>query len=233
MALIANTGAQVWNYSYITFGGMWDGVYSAPAVLNGTLYVITVQCGVLAFNATTGTLKWRIPSNYLSTSCSSSVSVSSDGLVYFTTEQSNSLYCLDGATGAVVWKFTGAATINYQAPIGPSLGLDRTIYVSSKDGFLYALGQYQRCSSEFRTLPRADLSGTLIKTTLQQYVPNAILTASDCQAQCCATPGCDSFTFAPFPALFGGYNCYLYANVTAVIPNSAYTSGVNLAAYPS
>ena len=61
-----------------------------------------------------------------------------------------------------------------------------------------------------------------------------------CRSACLATPGCDAYAFsagvlAAFAANQGHPGdtapCYLYTNVTALIPSSPMTAGVLLARY--
>ena len=82
----------------------------------------------------------------------------------------------------------------------------------------------------FRSLPRTDLVGTLLGAA-------SFTTASEasCRFACLATPGCDSYAFSTgvgvaIVATFGlqpalALPCYLYANLTALVPNSAINSG--------
>jgi hypothetical protein len=88
----------------------------------------------------------------------------------------------------------------------------------------------------FRSLLRTDLVGTLLGAS-------SFTTASEasCRSACLATPGCDSYAFSTgvgvaIVATFGqqpalALPCYLYANLTALVPNSAINSGVLYARY--
>jgi len=49
---------------------------------------------------------------------------------------------------------------------------------------------------------------------------------------CCATPPCDAYAYQAGDLLTGGSApCYLYTNVTALVPVSIMTSGMLTAAY--
>jgi outer membrane protein assembly factor BamB len=54
-ALDEQTGALKWTY---TTGDIGFGIYSAPAVLNGTLYLSVQDGNLYALDAQTGQLKW-------------------------------------------------------------------------------------------------------------------------------------------------------------------------------
>ena len=88
--------------------------------------------------------------------------------------------------------------------------------------------------SLYRALPRMDLVGTLVGSAL---FPGAfVLTADEngCRQACCDAPGCDSYTFAattlPSSAT-GTASCFLYVNVTALVPSSMVNSGALLSVY--
>jgi hypothetical protein len=86
--------------------------------------------------------------------------------------------------------------------------------------------------SLFRQLPRMDLVGTLVGTALSPG--SHVLTRSEaaCREACCDAPFCDGFAFASGDAVLaaggsgGPVSCFLYANVTQLIPSSAFTSGL-------
>ena len=88
--------------------------------------------------------------------------------------------------------------------------------------------------SLYRALPRMDLVGTLAGSAL---FPNTVFlaaTENDCRQSCCDAPACDSYTFAA-PALqfsaTGSASCFLYVNITALVPSSTVTSGVLFSVY--
>jgi alcohol dehydrogenase (cytochrome c) len=93
--------APVWLYS---LGGMQQN--SAPVVVGGTMYVVTTDDRVLAFDAATGAPKWAHapavtppPGRIMRGSAAVAVA---DGLVFYGTGE-NHLVALDAATGREVW----------------------------------------------------------------------------------------------------------------------------------
>ena len=85
--------------------------------------------------------------------------------------------------------------------------------------------------SLFRSLPRMDLVGTLVGTALS---PNSVSPASSfstCRQACCDAPACDGFSFASgdaslLPGGSGVAGCFLLVNITQLIPNNAFSSGI-------
>jgi hypothetical protein len=70
-------------------------------------------------------------------------------------------------------------------------------------------------------LPRTDLVGVLLSNLLQP-------SGAACFAACCNTPACGGATFAR-AVLTGGArsaDCYLYANVTQLVPSSVVDSAL-------
>ena len=93
-------------------------------------------------------------------------------------------------------------------------------------------------SALYRFLPRTDLVGTL---TGNAWYPGTALPAaseSACRQACCDAPVCDAYTFASNDLQFAvqqglshSASCFLYTNVTALVPSSGYTSGALLSTY--
>jgi N-acetylneuraminic acid mutarotase len=88
----------------------------------------------------------------------------------------------------------------------------------------------------FRSLPRMDLVGSPVGAAAFYSTAGE----AACRSACLATPGCDAYAFsagvlAAFAANQGQPGdtapCYLYTNVTALIPSSPMTAGVLLARY--
>ena len=88
----------------------------------------------------------------------------------------------------------------------------------------------------FRPLPRTDLLGTLVGAAA------FFSTASEaaCRFACLAAPGCDAYAFSAgaLALLLANIGlpdetapCYLYANVTALVPSSPMNAGVLYARY--
>ena len=86
------------------------------------------------------------------------------------------------------------------------------------------------CASNlFRTIPRMDLVGTLAGTALTPGAPSLVASTEACRQACCDAPYCDGFSFASGDASFisGGIaGCFLYVNITQLIPSSGYSSGI-------
>ena len=93
-------------------------------------------------------------------------------------------------------------------------------------------------SSLYRSLPRTDLVGTL---TGNAWYPGTALPSSSeasCRQSCCDASNCNAYTFASsdlqMQVQWAGSPtaaCFLYTNVTALVPSSGYSSGALLSAY--
>ena len=94
------------------------------------------------------------------------------------------------------------------------------------------------CAALYRALPRTDLVGTLIGNA---WYPGTSLPASSessCRQACCDAPSCNAYTFAlndlqlmARQGLSETASCFLYTNVTALVPSSVVNSGALLSAY--
>jgi outer membrane protein assembly factor BamB len=113
-ALNASTGGLMWEF-YI--GGY--GVYSAPAVANGVVYVGVGSGMVYALDAGTGALLWKSKAG-VSVATSPAVA---DGMVYV---GSDVLYAFDAGTGALIWTYT-----NGDKYVGTPAVADGRVYVAS------------------------------------------------------------------------------------------------------
>ena len=91
----------------------------------------------------------------------------------------------------------------------------------------------------YRSLPHTDLVGTL--TGNAWYPGTAVPSFSEagCRQACCDAPICDAYSFASNDLLFAiqhslspvTASCFLYTNVTALVPSSAFSSGALLSSY--
>ncbi len=108
--------------------GRW--VYSSPAIgPDGTVYLGSLNCKVYALDGATGTRKWAACcGDVLSTS---SAAVGTDGTVYSVdcVDGSAAVSALNGATGAVKWRFTPTVALASGAMSTPAIGLDGRVYV--------------------------------------------------------------------------------------------------------
>ena len=109
-------------------------------------------------------------------------------------------------------------------------GLDATIVYQLPTPSPNLRGDLPYClASQFRTLPRMDLVGTLIGTALSPGAPTLVSSLVNCRQACCDAPACDGFSFGTGDASFvsgGMASCFLSVNITQVIPNSAFSSGI-------
>jgi hypothetical protein len=81
--------------------------------------------------------------------------------------------------------------------------------------------------SLFRLLPRMDLVGSLVGTALSPREPVRVTTDAACRQECCDAPACDGYTFdASSGRQHNSGECYLYVNVTQLVPSSTMASGV-------
>ena len=79
----------------------------------------------------------------------------------------------------------------------------------------------------FRALPRTDLVGTLVGTALSPGQPVALPSEASCRQACCDAAACDGYSFeASHAALEGRAHCFLYVNITQLVPNSFVASSV-------
>ena len=91
----------------------------------------------------------------------------------------------------------------------------------------------------YRPLPRTDLVGALLGNAWYPGTSLPAASESSCRQSCCDAPFCDAYTFAVSELqlqLFQSTtnpvaSCFLYTNVTALVPSSGYTSGALLSAY--
>ena len=85
--------------------------------------------------------------------------------------------------------------------------------------------------SLFRTLPRTDLVGDLVISTsgASLAAPSLQPSETSCRLACCDAPACDGFTFAASElsiSATGSANCFLFVNVTQLIPSNLVVSSI-------
>ena len=77
-----------------------------------------------------------------------------------------------------------------------------------------------------------DLVGSLVGTALSPGSHVLAPSEAACRQACCDAPFCDGYAFASGDAALaaggagGPVSCFLYANVTQLVPSSAFTSGI-------
>ena len=120
----ASTGANIWNFPVVSYA------YSAPAVVNGRVYVGSVNGGVYSLDASSGLQVWNYSTG---DSFDSSPTVVND-LVYVESAYGD-IYCLDAASGDRVWNFS----IGYTASGSSPAVSDGYVYVGNNDGNVFCL----------------------------------------------------------------------------------------------
>jgi hypothetical protein len=90
-------------------------------------------------------------------------------------------------------------------------------------------------SSLFRKLPGMDLSGSRVGPSSNPGSALLVSSEADCVVACCdAWPECTAYAFEFSMALVtssGIAPCFLYTNVTYVVPASGYVSGAITSVY--
>ena len=92
-----------------------------------------------------------------------------------------------------------------------------------------ATPDYYCASSLFRALPRMDLVGELVGTAQSPGAPVSLSSLVACRQACCDAPYCDGYAFASGDVTFvngGPASCFLYVNITQLIPSSVISSGI-------
>jgi outer membrane protein assembly factor BamB/formylglycine-generating enzyme required for sulfatase activity len=104
---------------------------SPPAIWTDFVFVASDFGKIVAFDRRKGKQKWEHMFKP-GLAIRSGVSVSLDGLVYLGTHDQH-VYCIDGKTGEVLWKYKTGAPIFSSACIA-----DGAVYIGSDDGKIYA-----------------------------------------------------------------------------------------------
>lgn len=116
-ALDASTGREVWDFQV---GG--DGIIGSPTVIDGTVFVGTLEGDFLALDAKTGQQKWRHRFDF-SVITSPAVAY---GLVFVTVD--GKLFALDAHTGQEKWSFKA----DEYSITGPIVADGAVYFVSAK-----------------------------------------------------------------------------------------------------
>ena len=82
--------------------------------------------------------------------------------------------------------------------------------------------------SLFRPLPRTDLVGALLGSALSPGLPVLAPTEAGCRQACCDAAACDGYSFDASSArqLSAASECFLFVNVTQLVPNNLMVSGL-------
>ena len=79
----------------------------------------------------------------------------------------------------------------------------------------------------FRLLPRTDLVGALAGTALAPGRPALLPTEAACRQACCDAAACDGYAFdASSGRQHSSGECFLYVNVSQLVPSSGYASAL-------
>ena len=116
-------GTLLWNY---TTG---NEVYSSPAVVDGVVYIGSLDDNIYALNATNGAKLWDYPTGAPVWSSPAVV----NGIVYIGSFDDN-IYALNATTGSKIWNYTTGSNV-YSSPAV----VNGVVYIGSDDGNVYAL----------------------------------------------------------------------------------------------
>jgi hypothetical protein len=133
-------------------------VQSSPAVVQGVVYLGSLDKNLYAIDTVTGKEKWRFATGDMVTS---SPAVA-NGVVYVGSYDYK-VYAIDAATGSKTWFFTTEGTV-YSSPAVAN----GVVYIGTWGKSLYAIGQVQ---STLITNP-TDVSTPIIQSTLPSSSPS-------------------------------------------------------------
>lgn len=120
-ALEASSGRRIWT---VPIGGT-----AAPAIAGGIVYLASDDGGLTALDATTGAAEWYSPTG----SGGRAAPTVAGPTVYL--PAGRSVFAVNRTDGEPLWSFpTGDEIVSTAAVV------DGSLYVGSRDGFLYALG---------------------------------------------------------------------------------------------
>lgn len=126
-AIDADTGEERWRYGE----GLYT-PYSAPTVVDGTIYVgYDGTYSLHAIDATTGTTEWTFETGDWVRSAPTVV----DGTVYVGSHDEH-LYAIDAETGEKRWRFHAADRVHHGN--GPTV-IDGVVYTGTREGPTYAI----------------------------------------------------------------------------------------------
>jgi cobaltochelatase CobN len=124
----AGTGETVWNKT-IEPDPQWWGVASSPLIQDGVIYVMSFSNGTLHALDLDGEERWNLSTGEVSPYLSAAAS---EGRLYLPGGDP-ALYCLDAATGELLWK----KDLPSQITATPTLG-DRAVFIATRDS-IFAL----------------------------------------------------------------------------------------------
>jgi outer membrane protein assembly factor BamB len=123
-ALNAQTGALIWSFA------AHFSVYSSPVVVNGVLYIMSLDYNLYALDARTGAKLW----NFSTEGYAYASPVVANGVVYFDGIP-GSIFAVNAKTGSLLWQFVAGGT---WGEFSPAVA-DGVVYAASDGGYAYAL----------------------------------------------------------------------------------------------
>ena len=123
--LDAATGAIVWERKL----NAPTGAVSSPIVAGGSVYVLTDDGTMLALDAATGGLRWRVDGLGNVTSGTSALA---DGIIYVPSREGR-LWAIDAETGTILWTSDVADELTSSVSVANGV-----VYVGSRAGTAYA-----------------------------------------------------------------------------------------------
>ena len=184
-----------------------------------------------------------------------SIAVDSPGNVYIADPDNSRVRVISALTGAISTLAgdgvagpsgdggpASSARVNY--PRGIALDLTGNVVVADTDNHrirvISALVQPTTAPTAspsrtpycapvlYRPLPRMDLVGALVGTALSPGAATLVATEAHCRQACCDAAACDGYAFdAATATIHAVSHCYLYVNVTQLIPSSNFVSGIH------
>jgi outer membrane protein assembly factor BamB len=142
-------GTLKWEFNTV------DNIFSSPGIgLDGTIYLFSRSGNILALRPD-GSLKWEFPvENYLSGYRTSSLSIGSNGMIYFSCPNDARFYALT-PLGIKKWDFVVRGRVYYS----PAIDLDETLYFGLNSGDFYALNPDGTKKWEFLSFYDPSFSG--------------------------------------------------------------------------
>jgi outer membrane protein assembly factor BamB len=120
-ALDARSGSKLWSFpSYYA-------IQSAPAVVNGVVYIGSLDHDVYALDAHTGAELW----NFGTGAYVGSSPTIANGILYITSWDGN-IYALNASTGAKLW----SVQTNHCCMDSSAAASDGVVYVGSNAGYI-------------------------------------------------------------------------------------------------
>jgi outer membrane protein assembly factor BamB len=123
-ALNAQTGALIWSFA-ARFS-----VYSSPVVVDGVLYIMSLDYNLYALDASSGAKLW----NFSTEGYAYASPMVANGVVYFDGIP-GSVFGVNAKTGSLLWQFVAGGT---WGEFSPAVA-DGVVYVASDGGYAYAL----------------------------------------------------------------------------------------------